>query len=106
MYAGTTIMGIRTIIRRTAALSGLGVGILVGVVCLRTMLIESKQPTFTPPTVPEFADAGGQQAGRLGQAVRFQTVSRDGQPPVSAEFLRMHEFLKTSFCLLYTSRCV
>ena len=97
MYAGTTFMGIRTIIRRTAALSGLGVGILVGVVCLRTMLIESKQPTFTAPTVSEFLDAGGQQAARLGQAVRFQTVSRDGQPPVSTEFLRMHEFLKTSF---------
>ena len=77
VYAETTIMGIRTIFRRTATLSGFGIGLLVGVVCVRTTLIESKQPTFTPPTVPEFMDAGGEQAGRLGQAVRFQTDACD-----------------------------
>ena len=89
--------------RRTAAVTGLGLGILLGIVGVRSALTRSRQPAFVAPTVSEFVDVGGEQAARLGQAVRFQTVSRDGSPPATAEFLQLHELLRQSFPLIHST---
>jgi len=90
-------MSTSRIFRRTVTAGGVLFGALLGVVTVRSAMVRSKQPSVVPATVPAFADPGAEQAGRLGQAVRFQTVSRDGMPPASAEFAKLHEFLRQSF---------
>jgi carboxypeptidase PM20D1 len=103
VYDFVKIMRIAAFFRRTAAVTGLGLGILLGIVGVRSALTRSRQPAFVAPTVPEFVDVGGEQAARLGQAVRFQTVSRDGSPPATAEFLQLHELLRQSFPLIHST---
>ncbi|MFO0620137.1 MAG: M20 family peptidase [Polyangia bacterium] len=85
-----------SIFRRTVTLAGLGIGTLFAVVTVRTLTLTSKQPRASAPTVPELGD-GNLHAERLGQAIRFRTVSQDGQPPASAEFDKLHAFVRQSF---------
>ncbi len=88
-------------LRRALSLTGLGVGVLLAIVSVRSALTQSKQPKPTAPTVAEFTSQ--EAAQRLGQAVRFATVSREAQPPAAAEFARMHEFLRESFPLVHST---
>ncbi len=94
-------MPILSSVRRALGLTFLGATVLLGIVGVRAALTKSKQPQSAPPTVPEMT--APEAAVRLGQAVRFATVSRESQPPASAEFARLHEFLRQSFPLVHST---
>lgn len=91
------IMAKASIFRRTAALAGVVIGSLAAVVTVRAVTLTSRQPSVVAPTIPALTSDGELRAQRLGQAIRFQTVSRDGQPPATAEFEKLHEFLRQSY---------
>lgn len=92
-----------SIFRRTATLAGAGILALFAVVTVRTVTLTSRQPSFTAPTIKELTSDGELRAQRLGQALRFQTVSRDGEPPQTAEFEKLHAFLRQSFPKVHAS---
>ncbi len=94
-------MPIMSSVRRVLGLTFLGATVLLGIVGVRAALTQSKQPKSEPPTVPELTTP--EAALRLGQAVRFATVSRESQPPAVAEFARLHEFLRQSFPLVHST---
>lgn len=88
-------------VRRALALTGLGAGVFLALVSIRSALTHSIQPKPLPATVPEFTGMDAPQ--RLAQAVRIQTVSREAQPPAAAEFARLHELLRESFPLVHST---
>lgn len=94
-------MRVLSYVRRVFAALALGALLLLGVATVFALLTPSKQPRFSPPSVPEMASP--ETASRLGQAVRFLTISRDGEPAASAEFLHLHEFLQRAFPLVHTT---
>lgn len=88
-------------VRRSVAALVLALLLLLGIASLRAVLTPSKQPRAVPPTVPAFAPM--EAAQRLGQAVRFQTVSIDGAPSPNAELLHLQEYLQRTFPLVHST---
>jgi carboxypeptidase PM20D1 len=83
-------------VSRVAAVGGLGIALLAGVLLLRATLLPSRQPSAVP--APPFAVDAGAVAQRLALAVRYRTVSHQDRAQLDPEEFRgLHRLLEATY---------
>lgn len=87
--------------RKVLLALGIGVGVLVGLILVRTLMFTADRAPLPPPEdVPVDVDAAVQ---RLAGAIRIPTVARAEPPQIDpATFDELHRYLRAQFPLAHT----
>jgi len=84
-----------------AASIAAAVSAAIMIMCIRTLLLRSRQVTVEPPAFLPLAEE--EVAGRLSRAVQFRTVSGETGPVDPDQFVALYAFLSESFPLVHSA---